>query len=84
MRDQSAELQDVKRQLTSVLRELSSAEEELLRLRQRKVDVSALETQVLSLNDKFKYSTSGFSVIVFCVPTLISRAHGGTQYQKVL
>lgn len=46
VRGQSAELQDVKRQLTSVLRELSSAEEELLRLRQRKVDVSALETQV--------------------------------------
>ncbi|XP_046680312.1 protein outspread isoform X3 [Homalodisca vitripennis] len=49
VQNQGGELQEVKRQLTSVLRELSSAEEELLRLRQRKVDVSALEKQVEDL-----------------------------------
>lgn len=46
VKTQSSELQEVKRQLTSVLCELSNAEEELLRLRQRKVDVSSLEKQV--------------------------------------
>ncbi|XP_054268632.1 protein outspread isoform X2 [Macrosteles quadrilineatus] len=49
VQSQSCELQEVKRQLTAVLRQLSSAEEELLRLRQRKVDVSALEKQVEDL-----------------------------------
>lgn len=39
----------MKGQLTSVLRELSNAEEELLRLRQRKVDVASLEKQMEEL-----------------------------------
>lgn len=43
---QAGELEEVKHQLTSVLRELSNAEEELLRLRQRKADVAGLEKQV--------------------------------------
>lgn len=43
---QATELEDVKHQLTSVLRELSNAEEELLRLRQHKSDVNSLEKQV--------------------------------------
>lgn len=45
----SGELQEVKGQLTSVLRELSNAEEELIRLRQRKADVSSLDKQVEEL-----------------------------------
>lgn len=43
---QAIELEEVKRQLTAALRQLSSAEEELLRLRQRQSDVTALEKQV--------------------------------------
>ncbi|XP_022184758.2 protein outspread isoform X2 [Nilaparvata lugens] len=43
------ELDEIKKQLTGALRELSSAEEELLRLRQRKADISSLETQVEDL-----------------------------------
>ncbi|XP_065217699.1 protein outspread isoform X2 [Planococcus citri] len=43
---QAIELEEVKRQLTSALRQLSSAEEELLRLRQRQQDVTALEKQM--------------------------------------
>ncbi|RZF35542.1 hypothetical protein LSTR_LSTR010233, partial [Laodelphax striatellus] len=43
------ELEEIKKQLTGALRELSSAEEELLRLRQRKADISSLETQVEDL-----------------------------------
>lgn len=46
---QAGELEEVKHQLTSVLRELSNAEEELLRLRQRKADVTALEKQIEEL-----------------------------------
>lgn len=43
---QAIELEEVKRQLTAALRQLSSAEEELLRLRQKQSDVAALEKQV--------------------------------------
>uniref|UniRef100_A0A1B6EDG1 PH domain-containing protein n=1 Tax=Clastoptera arizonana TaxID=38151 RepID=A0A1B6EDG1_9HEMI len=46
---QAGELEDVKKQLTSVLRELSNAEEELLRLRQRKAEFANLEQQVEEL-----------------------------------
>ncbi|XP_075221096.1 myosin phosphatase Rho interacting protein outspread isoform X3 [Lycorma delicatula] len=45
----STELEELKKQLTGALRELSNAEEELIRLRQRKADISALETQVEEL-----------------------------------
>lgn len=49
---QAIELEEVKRQLTSALRQLSSAEEELLRLRQRQQDVVALEKQVRYLEKR--------------------------------
>jgi hypothetical protein len=44
--NQSSEIEDLKHQLSVALCEVSSAEKELLRLRQRKSDVSALEQQV--------------------------------------
>jgi hypothetical protein len=44
--NQSSEIEDLKHQLSVALYEVSSAEKELLRLRQRKSDVSALEQQV--------------------------------------
>jgi regulator of replication initiation timing len=44
--NQLSEIEDLKQQLNMALREVSSAEKELLRLRQRKSDVSALEQQV--------------------------------------
>lgn len=44
--NQSSEMEDLKRQLNVALCEVSSAEKELLRLRQRKTDVVALEQQV--------------------------------------
>lgn len=43
---QTIELEEVKRQLTKALRQLSNTEEELLRLRQQQTDVTALEKQV--------------------------------------
>lgn len=46
--NQSSEVEDLKRQLSVALCEVSSAEKELLRLRQRKADVVALEQQVTS------------------------------------
>lgn len=44
--NQSSEMEDLKRQLNVALCEVSNAEKELLRLRQRKSDVAALEQQV--------------------------------------
>jgi hypothetical protein len=44
--NQSSEMEDLKRQLNVALCEVSNAEQELLRLRQRKSDVIALEQQV--------------------------------------
>jgi hypothetical protein len=44
--NQLSEIEDLKHQLNVALCEVSSAEKELLRLRQRKSDVSALEQQV--------------------------------------
>jgi hypothetical protein len=44
--NQSSEIEDLKHQLSVALCEVSSAEKELLRLRQQKSDVSALEQQV--------------------------------------
>jgi hypothetical protein len=44
--NQSSEIEDLKHQLNVALCEVSNAEKELLRLRQRKSDVSALEQQV--------------------------------------
>ncbi|KDR11694.1 Protein outspread [Zootermopsis nevadensis] len=47
--NQSSEMEDLKRQLNVALCEVSSAEKELLRLRQRKTDVVALEQQLQDL-----------------------------------
>ena len=44
--NQLSEIEDLRHQLNVALCEVSSAEKELLRLRQRKSDVSALEQQV--------------------------------------
>lgn len=44
--NQSSEMEDLKRQLNVALCEVSNAEKELLRLRQRKSDVAALEQRV--------------------------------------
>jgi hypothetical protein len=41
-------MEDLKRQLSVALCDVSSAEKELLRLRQRKSDVAALEQQVIA------------------------------------
>lgn len=46
--NQSSEMEDLKRQLSVALCEVSNAEKELLRLRQRKSDVAALEQQVIT------------------------------------
>ncbi|XP_069672228.1 protein outspread isoform X4 [Periplaneta americana] len=47
--NQSSEMEDLKRQLSVALCEVSNAEKELLRLRQRKSDSSALEQQLQDL-----------------------------------
>ena len=47
--NQSSEIEDLRHQLNVALCEVSSAEKELLRLRQRKLDVSALEQQVTAV-----------------------------------
>lgn len=51
---QTDELDDVKKQLTSVLCQLSNAEQELIRLRQRKHDVLALQKQVETMGTSLK------------------------------
>ncbi|VVC44570.1 Hypothetical protein CINCED_3A020537 [Cinara cedri] len=51
---QADELVDVKKQLTSVLCQLSNAEQELIRLRQRKNDVLALQKQVETMGTSLK------------------------------
>lgn len=51
---QTDELDDVKKQLTSVLCQLSNAEQELIRLRQRKHDVLALQKQVEAMGTSLK------------------------------
>lgn len=51
---QTDELVDVKKQLTSVLCQLSNAEQELIRLRQRKHDVLALQKQVETMGTSLK------------------------------
>jgi len=51
---QTDELVDVKKQLTSVLCQLSNAEQELIRLRQRKHDVLALQKQVETMGASLK------------------------------
>lgn len=54
MDKQTDELVDVKKQLTSVLCQLSNAEQELIRLRQRKHDVLALQKQVETMAASLK------------------------------
>jgi hypothetical protein len=51
---QADELVDVKKQLTGVLCQLSNAEQELIRLRQRKNDVLALQKQVETMGTSLK------------------------------
>lgn len=51
---QTDDLVDVKKQLTSVLCQLSNAEQELIRLRQRKHDVLALQKQVETMGASLK------------------------------
>lgn len=51
---QADELADVKKQLTSVLCQLSNAEQDLIRLRQRKHDVLALQKQVETMGTSLK------------------------------
>lgn len=51
---QADELVDVKKQLTGVLCQLSNAEQELIRLRQRKHDVLALQKQVETMGTSLK------------------------------
>lgn len=51
---QADDLVDVKKQLTSVLCQLSNAEQELIRLRQRKHDVLALQKQVETMGTSLK------------------------------
>lgn len=51
---QAEDLVDVKKQLTSVLCQLSNAEQELIRLRQRKNDVMALQKQVETMGTSLK------------------------------
>lgn len=51
---QADELVDVKKQLTGVLCQLSNAEQELIRLRQRKNDVLALQKQVETMSTSLK------------------------------
>lgn len=54
MEKQADELVDVKKQLTTVLCQLSNAEQELIRLRQRKQDVLALQKQVDTMATSLK------------------------------
>lgn len=54
MGQQADELVDVKKQLTGVLCQLSNAEQELIRLRQRKHDVLALQKQVETMGTSLK------------------------------
>lgn len=54
MEKQADELVDVKKQLTGVLCQLSNAEQELIRLRQRKQDVLALQKQVDTMSTSLK------------------------------
>lgn len=51
---QTDDLVEVKKQLTSVLCQLSNAEQELIRLRQRKHDVLALQKQVETMGASLK------------------------------
>lgn len=51
---QADDLVEVKKQLTSVLCQLSNAEQELIRLRQRKHDVLALQKQVETMGTSLK------------------------------
>lgn len=51
---QTDDLVDVKKQLTSVLCQLSNAEQELIRLRQRKHDVLALQKQIETMGTSLK------------------------------
>jgi len=51
---QTDDLIDVKKQLTSVLCQLSNAEQELIRLRQRKHDVLALQKQIETMGTSLK------------------------------
>lgn len=51
---QADDLVDVKKQLTGVLCQLSNAEQELIRLRQRKHDVLALQKQVDTMGASLK------------------------------
>jgi len=51
---QADELVDVKKQLTSVLCQLSNAEQDLIRLRQRKCDVLTLQKQVETMGTSLK------------------------------
>lgn len=51
---QTDDLVDVKKQLTSVLRQLSNAEQELIRLRQRRHDVLALQKQIETMGTSLK------------------------------
>lgn len=51
---QTDDLVDVKKQLTSVLCQLSNAEQELIRLRQRRHDVLALQKQIETMGTSLK------------------------------
>jgi len=51
---QADDLVDVKNQLTSVLCQLSNAEQELIRLRQRRHDVLALQKQIETMGTSLK------------------------------
>jgi len=51
---QSDDLVDVKKQLTSVLCQVSNAEQELIRLRQRRHDVLALQKQIETMGTSLK------------------------------
>lgn len=54
MGKQADELVEVKKQLTGVLCQLSNAEQDLIRLRQRKCDVMALQKQVETMGTSLK------------------------------
>lgn len=51
---QTDDLVDVKKQLTGVLCQLSNAEQELIRLRQRRHDVLALQKQIETMGTSLK------------------------------